>query len=322
MKTNTKRFIVIFSIALVISLAIPHTSLWDFGVAPASAASCTSSPVIPGHTKTWHYTEPLQKQDPPRNCFDQYHEADPSSGLVGARIDHELIQAGGQLTIQGTASKLCDTCDGWEYTCRTFTEYTCKKTSYVFWYTCRHKPCPSDLSAKIGGKGDGTKFNVVNIIVAIIVIIAIIVSFGGASPAAAGAAAAGGTFLGMSSTELLIVAGVVGSMQEATECKDCWSVCGKDYETDAGPAPICNKGSGLADVPISYKNATYDCTEGYCGKFENREIKIEVRDESGAFVMSDTTIADGMGQFSYTLTAPVGDGEYTAIVSIPGIASA
>lgn len=320
MKTSTKKFIVIFSIVLVVSLSIPHISLWNFGVAPVRAQTDCAPDPVPGQESTLHYKHIQQKQDPPRRCVQQYHEEDPSSSVIGARVDHELIQAGGELTIKGSVSKLCNICDGWIYTCATFTEYTCKYSKGLFKKSCKYKDCPSGLPTQLDADGKKSSANILGIVGAILTLAAaaaaIIVTAGGAAPAVL-------TIVGGSwGTQATIGAGMVvtsvsGTTDELTNCPDCYSVCGTTYETKAGMAPVCNRGDGLAEDVIDYRNATYSCPEGYCGKWANKEVKIEIRDPEGKPVKTDTTKTDGRGYFSYTLTAPVGDGEYTAIVSVP-----
>jgi len=97
----------------------------------------------------------------------------------------------------------------------------------------------------------------------------------------------------------------------------CYSVCGATYETQAGRAPVCAKGIGDAEVPVLFKNATYACTENACGMWQNKKIKIDVYGPAGNIVRSDFTTTDANGQFSYTFTAPLDDGEFSAIVSLP-----
>jgi hypothetical protein len=110
---------------------------------------------------------------------------------------------------------------------------------------------------------------------------------------------------------------VSGTEEEFSACPDCYTICGTTYETSAGQLPRCDKGLGTATVVIDYKNQTYSCREGYCGMWENKKVKIELLNPSGTKVATDYTTTDGSGQFSYTFAAPSGDGEFTAIVSVP-----
>jgi len=102
----------------------------------------------------------------------------------------------------------------------------------------------------------------------------------------------------------------------------CYRICGEQYKTDPGRAPICSKmitkAPGSSEVVILYENATYPCTESYCGKWERKDIKIEIINPSGNHIHAATTMTDAYGKFSYTFNAPHIDGEFTAIVSIPG----
>jgi hypothetical protein len=106
-------------------------------------------------------------------------------------------------------------------------------------------------------------------------------------------------------------------LKEPETDRVCYSVCGTQYDTAAGRAPVCAKGIGSAEVPIAYKNSTYECKEQSCGSWSNKKVKIEIAGPEGNTVKTDYTVTDGNGRFSYTFDAPAADGEFTAIVSIP-----
>jgi len=355
-----KKFIVIFSIALIASLSIPHFSLWNFagiGTGTAEAAQCSTSATISGRTSTFRWTDPNEKKDPPRNCIDQYN-GNPSSATIGAKADTQLIQAGGSITVKGSVAKLCSTCDGWVYTCEAFEEHTCDKTNYYILTDCSFKECPAEFPNRIGQGDDSNPAHWGKIIGVVLIAVAILITAGVIGPGIAPVVASGATAPTATAAEIAAAAakaaeiaaaaakwkaiatlsagagivasasgsttsidpalvGVTGTAEEFSECPDCYSICGTTYETDPGRAPVCAKGLGDAEVPISFKNATYQCKENYCGMWENKKIKIEIIDPSNTIVITGDTTTDAYGQFSYTFNAPAADGEFTAIVSVP-----
>lgn len=92
---------------------------------------------------------------------------------------------------------------------------------------------------------------------------------------------------------------------------NCFSICGKTYQTPAAAAPVC-------DGPVLAANqTTYKCQPGVCGGYENKQVKIIIKGPDGSTAIDDTTTTDGNGDFSYTFVAPAADGEFTAIISVP-----
>ncbi|MEM7819385.1 MAG: hypothetical protein QXD48_00985 [Candidatus Aenigmatarchaeota archaeon] len=95
--------------------------------------------------------------------------------------------------------------------------------------------------------------------------------------------------------------------------RTCYSVCGKYYDSEKGYAPLCHEGG----VPIESHNITYECSQGSCGPWKNKKVKIEIRASNGNVIKEDYTTTDSKGQFSYSFAAPQMDGELTAIVTVP-----
>ena len=95
------------------------------------------------------------------------------------------------------------------------------------------------------------------------------------------------------------------------DLRDCFSVCGRTYKTNASAAPVCN------GPVIGFEDANYRCPSGLCGGFENKQVKILIKGPDGATAIDDTTTTDSNGDYSYTFVAPGADGEFTAIVSVP-----
>ncbi len=98
------------------------------------------------------------------------------------------------------------------------------------------------------------------------------------------------------------------------ELKDpCFSVCSKEYTPPVGPAPTCNRGGPL----IRYDEIDYFCGLGDCGPFAGKGVNVKIIGPNGKTAIDDIVKAGADGDFSYTFKAPAGDGEFTAIVSVP-----
>jgi hypothetical protein len=90
----------------------------------------------------------------------------------------------------------------------------------------------------------------------------------------------------------------------------CNSVCGKNTgDTPFTYAPLCD------GYPIAYKEGYYQCKTGTCGGYEQKEVNIDIKDQSGKIIKSDRTRTDDLGQFSYTFNAPGPPGTYIIVVS-------
>jgi hypothetical protein len=303
------------------------------------------SATIPGRTQTVSWKNPKEIKNPPRSGVHQYNGVQ-SNATINAKIDKQLTQAGDKLTITGSVGKLCSTCNGWIYTCEAFEQMTCDVDDSRWNLKCKYKSCPADLPNRIHAEGEKTETKIFNIISDVITVASIAVMLFPGIGAAIGlgknaAVKAAEEAVKKAVTEAAkkaaeeaskklaeeaakefaqkaLYAGLfVRGLQGVEQCGVCFSVCGTQYETNAGNAPICAKGLGRAEVPIAYKNATYSCPEGYCEMWTNKKVKIEIRDPDGNVVKTDTTTTDAYGQFSYTFIAPHADGEFIVIVSVP-----
>ncbi len=97
--------------------------------------------------------------------------------------------------------------------------------------------------------------------------------------------------------------------------KPSFSVCAKEYKTDIGYSPACGQGGNV----IGFKEGRYSCNPGSCQAFEGKDIEITVYDATGAVAANTTTRTDATGKYSYTFAAPAGEGEYSAVVVVPGL---
>lgn len=126
-----------------------------------------------------------------------------------------------------------------------------------------------------------------------------------------GGAAAGGPSSAAMGTAVAVLDAYLNACLSQEQQSKCFSVCGRVYEVGPSPAPVCTGPViGVKDVP-------YKCLPGSCGGFENKRVKIVIKDPNGVTVVDDLTTTDSNGDFSYTFTAPAADGEFTAIVSVP-----
>jgi hypothetical protein len=125
------------------------------------------------------------------------------------------------------------------------------------------------------------------------------------------------------------IAATMNSLNTGTctqkEPRECWSVCGRQYETDVGAAPLCDEGGVPCDYDKSTKSCTqnsavaglYQCSSSSCGGAANTVVNIRIIAPDGTLIKQDQTRTDANGDFSYTLVAPEVNGEVTVIVSTP-----
>ena len=127
----------------------------------------------------------------------------------------------------------------------------------------------------------------------------------------------GGSTISPSTGSAIGTAATVAGSQVSSGCPSaeeimgCFRVCGKTYNAPVSAAPTC-----IGPV-IGAAESSYQCAQGACGGFGDKKVKIEIRDPTGNTVVEDTTTTDADGKFSYTFSAPSGDGQFTAIVSVP-----
>lgn len=97
----------------------------------------------------------------------------------------------------------------------------------------------------------------------------------------------------------------------------CFRVCGDTYETNPIPQPSCRLGGDV----IEADEATYECNLGSCGGLEKQDVRIDVYDSKGKIIqkISGVTKTDSQGSFSYTFPAPQSAGEFSVVISIPGL---
>ncbi len=125
-----------------------------------------------------------------------------------------------------------------------------------------------------------------------------------------------------SKSNLNLGAGVVGGLgslgcgMPSFSCNrlggdECWSVCGKEYQTTAAGSPRCSQGGAVK----SYTESRYSCPNKPCGSLANYAVAITVM-RGDDTIMEDTTTTDENGKFSYTFTAPSLDDAVTVMVKV------
>jgi hypothetical protein len=101
----------------------------------------------------------------------------------------------------------------------------------------------------------------------------------------------------------------------AANQKPSFSVCSQEYSTQVGASPQCTKGG----VVLDWKEADYSCGARSCEAFPDRDVHIKIYNSRGEVAYETATKTDADGHFDYSFTATAAEGEYTVLVTVPGL---
>jgi hypothetical protein len=320
-----------------------------------SIGTNTLSATIPGTTSLPNWKDPDAKTDVPAYQLNTPDCNAPTDASIAAEVKPKLAQTGQTVTVSGDVGKLTSNCLGYERKCRV-SKQQAYKVEKGFWKdTYTIQSCPNDYPKVMHkecrgeeGKSECNDWRVARIAVigAIVgaMIACTIFSMGTAGPACvkgiaaalkatmAGHAAAGAAKITVPSVikGIAVVGGAISTIEQtmkrfgvntatgqstAANQKPSFSVCSQEYKTQVGASPQCTKGG----VVLDWTEADYSCGSRSCEAFPDRDVHIKIYNSKGEVAYETSTKTDADGHFDYSFTATAIEGEYTVLVTVPGL---